>query len=104
MVSQFISSTEVWLASTTQISECKVATGGWGGIFIYNKNDQKVNEILIKNLVIKSCETSYGGCAFVYSKSEESLVKIDSCAFTSNVVTNNGVKLNGGSALYLIVF
>ena len=88
----------------TTFKNCVSSNGGGGSIFIYNKDPAKTNKVSFKNLVIQSCEALFGGGAFIYSISEESVVMIESCRFISNSINKEGKNgLVGGSALYLFV-
>lgn len=89
---------------STTFKNCVSSNGGGGSIFIYNKDPVKTNKVSFKNVVIQSCEALFGGGAFIYSISEESVVMIESCQFISNSANNEGKNgFVGGSALYLVV-
>ena len=80
---------------------CKALNGGGGGIFIYNDLDI-YNFVNLTDLHFESCQASFGGAVYVYTKSEYHETSIMRCTFEKNeVISSSSSKLFGGSAVYL---
>lgn len=86
----------------SKITGCESINGGGGGIYIKNTNDQSAN-VSIKNAQFSKCVADYGGALYVYTKSKNINVVVDSCIFNENVAKDTSGTKIGGSAIYISI-
>ena len=87
----------------TTFTNCRVNNGGGGAIYAVYSYEHK-NSIKFDNIKFVQNKAAYGGAVYVFSKSAENYVLIQSCAFNSNsLISSSEAPLSGGSAMYLTV-
>lgn len=83
---------------------CQSNSGGGGGIYVRNDQENLRNEIRLSNVSLSNCRAMYGGAVYIYSISEEDEIEIIGCSFSNNQADssmNDSASLNGGSAIFI---